>query len=251
VRAQRTATGFTLLEVVIALTILGLITGTLFAIIRGSVKGSVDIEKLQQENDQINRFIDLCRETFLALPAPAALTLTSLDPNNPTGGQQELGIAGMRTCFTFGTRPVSYSETIIGLQPDMRKPTADTGETRYILSITRTDIIPPMNAEGEYRGLQMEQWGMKPDDQERYWHPLLRGVTSLKWRFWKESTDEWLEVWEDTTLPDMVEMQLLMNGRTTPTRMVFAMPTKTLRPGSGNSSSGSTGRAAGPTPGGR
>jgi hypothetical protein len=75
---------------------------------------------------------------------------------------------------------------------------------------------------------------MQLDDQDRMWHPLIRGVTSLKWRFWKESSDEWLETWEETNLPDMVEMQLLMNGRTTPLRMVYSMPQRVLRAASGN-----------------
>jgi hypothetical protein len=222
------------MEVVIALTIMGLITGTLFAVLRGSVKGAMDIEKLQGENDQITRFVELCRETFQALPAPAALTLTSLDPNNPSGGLQELGIAGMRSCFSFGSRPVSYSETLIGLRPDTRRPTAETGEARYTLSISRADIVPPSDASGETTQLSNPEWQMQLDDQDRMWHPLIRGVTSLKWRFWKESSDEWLETWEETNLPDMVEMQLLMNGRTTPLRMVYSMPQRVLRAASGN-----------------
>ena len=50
---------FTLIEVVIGLTILTMITGTLFAIIKGSVSGAADIERVQRENDSINRFIDI------------------------------------------------------------------------------------------------------------------------------------------------------------------------------------------------
>jgi prepilin-type N-terminal cleavage/methylation domain-containing protein len=227
--------GFTLLEVVISLTILALITTTLFSIIRGSVRGSVEIEKLQQENDQVNHFIDLCRATFQALPTPAALSLKALDPSNPTGSQQELGIAGMPTCFSVGLQPVSYSETILALQPDSRKPTGESGTPRLVLSISRTDILP-VDENGDLRVTAHPEHGMQADAEDRYWLPLLRGVTSLKWRFWKEDTDEWLEEWEDTTKPDLVEMQLLMDGRTTPLRMVFALPTKTLRTSSGNRS---------------
>jgi len=43
---RRTRRAFSLLEVVIALTILAMITTTLFAIIKGSVKGASDMEAL-------------------------------------------------------------------------------------------------------------------------------------------------------------------------------------------------------------
>jgi prepilin-type N-terminal cleavage/methylation domain-containing protein len=226
--------GFSLLEVVIALTILGMITGTLFAIIRGSVKGSVDIVRLQQETDQINHLMDLCRQTFQALPASATLTLSTDDPNSPAGSLQELSITGMPTCFAVGLQPVSYKETTLGLRPDTKQPTGDNGALRYLLCLSRDDIVPPMDASGSTAYITRPELGMVQDEEERYWLPLLRGVSSLKWRFWKEDTDEWLEVWEQTALPDLVEMQLLMDGRVTPLRMVFSMPIKTLRAGSSN-----------------
>jgi hypothetical protein len=223
---------FTLLEVVIALTILGLISATLFGLIRGSVKASVDIVKLQQENDQVNRWVELCRATFLAMPAPAALTLKALDPNNPAGSQQELGITGMPTCFSVGLQPVSYSETIIALKPDTRQPTGEGGVARYTLCLSRSDILP-VDEEGQVRVATDPTRGMVPDEEDRYWLPLLRGVSTLKWRFWKEDSDEWLEEWDDTDKPDLVEMQLVMDGRTTPLRMVYALPTNELRGASG------------------
>ena len=105
------------MEVVIALTILGMITGTLFAIIQGSVKGAAQIEQIQRENDAINRFLDLCRKTFTTLPSTATLELTLLDPNSPASGQ-ELTISGSPNCFGFGINPISYKDTILGLRPD-------------------------------------------------------------------------------------------------------------------------------------
>ena len=48
---RRCRGAFTLIEVVIGLTILAMITGTLFAIIRGAVSGAADIERLQREKE--------------------------------------------------------------------------------------------------------------------------------------------------------------------------------------------------------
>lgn len=223
----RSCRAFSLLEVVIALTILAMITTTLFAIIKGSVKGASDIERLQRENDQINRFLELVRQTFQGLPGSAQLTLTAL--GQTAGSGQELTIAGVPTCFGFGLSPTSYEDTIIGLRPDLVKPTTDEdGLPRYTLSISRQDIIP----QTDENGMSLQQSAdsvLAADEEGRYWMPLLPGVVLLQWKFFKESTDEWLEEWEDSTWPDMIEMQLQMEGRTVPLRMVWATPETKLR----------------------
>jgi hypothetical protein len=161
----------------------------------------------------------------------STLSLTLLDANVPEG-PQELGIAGMPTAFSYGLNPVSYQETVIGLRPDLANPTTETGTPRYVLSITREDIIPETDA-GTAAVSGLGDATHMADEQGRYWMPLLPNVANLHWRFFKESTDEWLEEWESTTPPDLVEIQLLMVDRVTPLRLVYALPEKTLRAGSG------------------
>lgn len=233
-----TSSGFSLLEVVIALVILGMISTTLFAIIRGSVKGAGDIERLQRENDQINRFLELCRYTFQSLPVSATLTLELID-SNVNDGPQELGIAGVPICFAFGPNPVSYQETIIGLRPDLVQPTSEDGTPRYHLSISRADIIP-QTSDNEMVIQQAAEALNVADEQGRYWMPLLPNVANLHWRFFKESTDEWLDEWSESSLPDLIEIQLLMEGRVTPLRLVFALPITTLREGRGQPAQSTT-----------
>lgn len=237
-RRQRLSSGFSLLEVVIALVILGMISGTLFAVIRGSVKGAFEVQRLQRENDQINRFLELCRYTFQSLPVSATLTLELVD-SNVAEGPQELGIAGVPTCFAFGPNPVSYQETIIGLRPDLITPTAEDGTPRYDLAISRADIIP-QTSDNEMVIQQAAEALNVADEEGRYWMPLLNKVSNLHWRFFKESTDEWLDEWSESNLPDLIEIQLLMEGRITPLRLVFALPQKTLREGRGQPASSTT-----------
>jgi prepilin-type N-terminal cleavage/methylation domain-containing protein len=226
-----TENGFSLLEVVIALTILAMISTTLFAIIKGSVKGASDIERTQRENDQINRILDICRVTFQTMPASATLTLKQLDSSG-LSSEQELAIAGVPTCFGFGMSPTSYEETVIGLRPDVRQPTADDGTARFMLCITRKDILGTSADKNQTTvfstGLD-EHPEYAPDDQQRTWMPLLAGVTMMKWRFFKDSTDEWLEEWSSSKWPDLIELQLQMEGRALPMRMVWAVPETQLR----------------------
>ena len=223
--------GFSLIEVVIGMTILAMITASLFGIIKGSVKGAADVEKLQRENDQVNRFVEQCRLTFETMPASATLTLLSMD-QSPTG-QQELKISGVPSCFPFGANPISYEDTSIGLRPDLVKPMSE-GENpmpRFILGVTRKDIIPQTSD----TTVSVQQASLGPDaadEQGRYWMPLLPSVVGLQWEFYKESTKEWLPEWSTTQWPDLVKMHLTMEGRLQPLTMTFAPPELKLRPAS-------------------
>lgn len=224
---RRGVAAFSLLEVVIALTILAMITTSLFAIIKGSVKGASDIERVQRENDQLNRFLELCRLTFQTMPSSATLTLKSIDANNAASGQ-ELSIAGVPTCFGFGLTPTSYEETVIGLRPDTIHPTAEDGSPRFDLAITRKDIIP-QTSDNQMSIQQSVSGALATDEQGRSWLPLLPGVVLLQWQFFKDSTDEWLPEWSSSKWPDLIELKIQMEGRSQPMRIVWATPETQLR----------------------
>lgn len=231
------------MEVVIALTILGMITGTLFAIIQGSVRAASQIEQLQRENDGINRFLDLCRKTFTTLPSTATLTLTALDPNNPASAAQELTISGSTHCFSFGINPITYEDTILGLRPDPNGAVDQNGLPLQYLSLSREDLIP--EKDDNNMALRQETTGLAaPDEQGRYWMPLLPDVVQLKWRFYKEDDETWLEEWDDSDWPALIEVQLLMRDRTTPIRMVYSVPTIKIVAGTGTTTT-ATGSTSG------
>ena len=230
--------GFTLIEVIIGLTILTMITGTLFAIIKGAVRGAADIERVQRENDSINRFIELCRQTFQTMPSTATLTLKITEETDPL--MQELTITSAPHCFGFGTSVTSYKDSIIGLRPDtVLSNSTETNLARYNLSLSREDLIP-RTSDNELAIQQEENSPTAPDDEGRYWMPLLSGVTGLSWRFYKQTDDTWEDEWSDSKWPDLIEMTLAMDGRTQPLRAVFSVPILSLRTGSTRSNSGTT-----------
>jgi len=241
-KAERHARAFTLIEIVIAMTILGMITGTLFALIQGSVRGAAEIERIQRENDSINRFLDLCRRTFTTMPSTATLTLTLLDPNSPTTSGQEITISGAPHSFGFGFNPLSYKDTILGLRPDPNAVTDQNGALLNYLCLSREDLIPQTDANG--MALRQETTGLSaPDEQGRYWMPLLPEVVSVKWRFYKENDQTWLEEWDDSEWPALIDIQLVMKDRTLPIRMVYSVPTIKLVVGTSTTST-NTGSSA-------
>ncbi|WP_269724120.1 PulJ/GspJ family protein [Verrucomicrobium spinosum] len=248
--SRASAGGFTLLEMIMALTLLALLSGMVFGIVRVSVRTAVDTRQIQQENDEVNRYVALCRHMFQNLPVTAILSLKVTETATPP--IQELTISGAPEAFSYGYSPMSYKDTILGIRPDYAATeSAETnpqGTRLYYLGLSREDIIPTQVGQSAGVTRAAGDGLAAPDDQGRYWMPLLSGVVSLNWRFYKQDEDVWEEEWEDTDLPPLVEMNLLLKDRTLPLRAVFALPTTklteanaALRPSTSSSSSTQTG----------
>lgn len=248
--SHRRRSAFTLIEVVIGITILSMITATLFAIIRGSVRGASEIEHIQRESDSMNRFIELCRRTFATLPSTATLSLKIVQSTEPV--IQELTIAGSPDCFPFGSNPITTKDTILTLRPYPDALVDDNQKPLNHLSLSREDLIPQT---GDMKsGIQQTTTGIyAPDTQGRYWMPLLPDVVSFKWRFYVEKEETWYEEWSKSKWPDLIEAQLIMKNRTLPVRMVFSVPVLTIvagrapagNGGGGNQPVGATGGGGG------
>ncbi len=241
---------FTLIEVVIGMTILSMITVTLFAIIRGSMRGAAEIEQLQRESDSVNRFIDLSRKTFASLPATATLRLKLVQNTEPV--IQELTITGSPDCFPFGLNPITLKDTILSLRPHPDGIVDDNQMPLNYLSLFREDLIP--QTDDRQGGIRQETTGLyAPDEEGRYWMPLLPDVVSFKWRFYVEKDETWSEEWKKSEWPDLIEAELVLKNRTRPIRMVFSTPVLALSPGrtsSRSSTSSPTTTGTAPTSGG-
>jgi len=229
--------GFTLIEVVIGITILSMITVTLFAIIQGSMRGASEIEQLQRESDSVNRFIDLSRRTFSTLPSTATLALTLVQNTEPI--IQELTITGSPDCFPYGLNPITLKTTTLRLRPHPDGLVDDNNMPLHYLSLSRDDLIPK-TADSQQSGIQQDVTGLyAPDEEGRYWMPLLPDVVSFKWRFYTEKDDTWVEEWSKSTWPDLIEGLLVLKNRTLPIRMVFTAPVLTITAGRTPTTTGS------------
>jgi hypothetical protein len=213
---------------VIGITILSMITATLFAIIRGSVRGAAEIEHLQRESDSVNRFIDLTRRTFTTLPSTATLTLKLVQNTEPI--IQELTISGAPDCFPFGMNPISLKDTILRIRPHPDGLTDTNQMPLHYLSLSREDLIP--QTDDRQTGIREATTGLyAPDEEGRYWMPLLPDVVSLKWRFYVEKEETWYEEWSKSQWPDLIEAQFVLKDRTLPIRMVYTVPVITITAG--------------------
>lgn len=214
--------GFTLLEVVIAVTILALVTGSIYGLLRQSVMAAADLEAAEKQDQAIHHFIELCRATLESLPGEATLTAELIEEGTMS---QELTLSGVFDAFSFGEDPVSESDTVLGLQP-YELPSGEEPETPlYSVAITREDFAP----QGEDGEMAIRVGGndefFAPDEEGRYWLPLLPAVSMLQWQFWDEEEELWIETWDDAeTRPLMVELQLQPSSRSLPIRVVYDIP---------------------------
>ncbi len=252
--SHRRRSAFTLIEVVIGITILSMITATLFAIIRGSVRGAAEIEHIQRESDAVNRFIELSRRAFATLPSTAALTLKLVQNTEPI--IQELTIAGSPDCFPFGLNPITLKDTTLRTRAHPDGLTDSNEMPLHYLSLSRDDLIP--QTDDRQTGNRQSTTGLyAPDEEGRYWMPLLPDVVSLKWRFYVEKEETWYEEWSKSAWPDLIEAQLVLKDLMLPIRMVYSVPVITLQAGrapttnsNATSNSGTTNGATQPATGG-
>ena len=71
--SRKARSGFSLLELTIALAILSLIAGSVYAVLRGTIEEADLLRQEQSRQQEIDGFVELCRRTFRMLPAQATL----------------------------------------------------------------------------------------------------------------------------------------------------------------------------------
>ena len=261
-RRRKTRGGFSLFEIVIALAILGLLTGTLFGIVWKVGDASEEIRTFDMRDEQISRFLGLMRQSIESLPSGATMDLT---PPEETGtGFHELKISGAPTAFHFGDKLIGDGDTVIGLRPQAEPERdaafADVADSPalYEIAISREDFAPS-DSDGDGMVFRAgDDAFLQADEEGRYWLPVLGGVTELTWRFWDDEQRDWIDLWEeDDRMPELLELSLDDRYRPAPIRVVFEVPKHLSEPPaaqqpaqSGATSSGTSGTSAPQPPGG-
>lgn len=220
----RRNSGFTLIEILIGVTILAVITGSIFLVMTTSVRSAIELERSQQSDMATFHFIDLCRDTLERLPSDAGLTCEVVDEANMI---QELVIGGVPAAFSFGEDPVADPESTltISLRIDETAEPENSNEPVYHVAISREDFAPEAEA-GELAIRQgADDEFFQQDEDGRYWLNLLPEIASMQWRFWNDDEEIWEDFWDDENeRPQMIEMQLRAHGRESAMRFVFDIP---------------------------
>ncbi len=228
---RRRQLGLTLLEVVVSLAILSLLSTAIYSIIIGAVDATASLAAIESENRRINAFLEQSRSAFAHFPQGASAELKIIE-SEPL--RQELTLRGVTNAFIWGPQG-SWEQPAVTLTPrpwpesrlkTLTNTSASTTPPRHsslAMSVpdffrTNPDGTPlhdsPLQSP---TGNQLTE----PDEKGRFWMDLIPDVQSVTWRFWDPSAKKWLDH-SGPTRPILVEIQILLPGRTHPVRAVFA-----------------------------
>lgn len=192
--------GFTLFEVIMALMILGLLSGAVYSISSAALEASKSVITEQTSARRLEAFLRITREAFLNLPADAALFLRI---SKPSSGAPMPELVFAETSGTFGVPSLGGGSLILAA-----RARADGSRTFSILRVP-----------SEIDASAMDRLIAKGD-----WISLLPGVNRVAWYFF--NGNEWLEEWpQGSGRPQLVRLQFFydpMGG--TPIEVQFWIP---------------------------
>jgi prepilin-type N-terminal cleavage/methylation domain-containing protein len=176
--AQR---AFTLFEVILALMILGLLSGAVYSITTAALEATKATMAEQAGARRLEAFVRTTRDAFLNLPADAQLFLR-IAKSSSGAPVPELVFA--ETSGTFGMASLGGGSMILSA-----RPRADGTRAFSILRV-------PANVQGLDYDRLIESGS---------WMPLLPGVEKVVWTFLRQG--EWLEEWpEGSGRPESVRL---------------------------------------------
>jgi prepilin-type N-terminal cleavage/methylation domain-containing protein len=241
-RLKTSANAFTLLEVILALTILSLITGTIYAIVGGSTQATIEIQAIQKENRRGKAFIEQLRRMFATMPANGQIELR-VNEQDPL--LQELVVRNVPDAFLFGEKPVrDQQEITLALRrpefppalvaegkvaapavqkPDPNNPSGDAAESDiFYLGLSSPDFFAKKDAKSGANLLPEENPMLVKDEKGRYWMELLPELAGLQWHVWDAGKKQWIEK-AGAGKPQRLQLSLYQKGRTTPHIIIFEL----------------------------
>ncbi len=192
--------GFTLLEVTVAMAILVIIAGSIFAVLRGTISEVSVLSEEQSRQQEIDGFIELCRKTFRMLPAEASLEGRVRQDSGAV--LPEILIRKAPESLAWGKVEDYDTISVIGLRPQIGGHFS-LGLLR--VSDPKNPLVDPVIAS-------------KAED----WLTLIPDVSKIEWRYYDARSAMWMDILPaGSGRPAAIEMKLLLPGDDDPLVVVF------------------------------
>jgi len=217
---------FSLFEIVVAMAILGLISGSVFSILWQAGDTAAEVRELDRRDEEVTRFLALLRETIENLPPDGTLEMKPAEET--ASGYPELVVGNSATAFLFGETIGSSEEAVISLRPGKENA---GGEPTFDIAISRSDFAPEDTTGSGMTFRAGADDLLQADEEGRYWLPLLTGVSTAGWNYWDEDQEIWLEEWTDgDRMPVLLAFSFDDSYRPAPLRVVFEVPEHVSNP---------------------
>lgn len=176
-----TPSAFTLFEVILALMILGILSGAIYTITSAALESTKTTLVEQTSIRRLEAFARITRDAFLNLPADGKLFLRM---GKSAAGAPAPELVFSATSGAFGISSLGGGSLILSA-----KPQSDGTRTFSILRIPR-----------DVQGIEYDRL-----IQDGGWIHLLPGVERVQWSFWHQ--DEWMQEWpEGSERPALVRL---------------------------------------------
>ncbi len=213
----RSRSGFTLLEMVVALAVFVIIIAGVFAIAQGSMELSSDMSVAQERSMIRQNFIEFLRESFRRLPGDADITLAVKAQRGayvPT-----ISVFNGGDAFTPG--PAISPDASVDLFADEMPG----GYLRVGLRLVDADETSQRrNALGPAAPPQRRSSGAKAVVL-----PLIDRVGRFEWQFYDSQQQKWTNNWKGPGRPLFAELQFALDDGDV-SRAVFWIPPVMKRP---------------------
>jgi len=165
---------FTLLEVTLAMGILVLLAGALYAMVDASIRGTSELEIRENRSQQLSGFLALCRKTFHSLPAAALVQARVVQQ----GGSYvpELIFRNAPGLFLWGDDKNASISTILGVRPQVGGLS-----NLSILQDSEDQISSYLNG----------------GTAKRPWLVLMPDLKKVEWRFYDPRAQIWMQEWKE------------------------------------------------------
>ena len=203
--------GFTLLELVIAIALLGMLVGMVMSTANTSLRLGNDVAKSQNEEMLHQAFIDLLDSRFTSLPGN-----TRFDVKVTDSGQQYLSTITLQNVplgFTWGEQ--ERTAKAFTMETVRRR----SGYLDIVLSYYENEILEDSAATDQ----SLSALAKEPFAQLT----LLEDVRYFEWRFLDGTSMEWRYDWDiQGRLPLQIELVMAFGAQGKEIRQIFWLPPK-------------------------
>ncbi len=200
---------FTLLEVALAVMIIGLTSIGVFGFVKSTLRGvSASVEDVEMQLE-VERVVELVQEELYSLPARGQAMLTGKffkngDTNFDSMEWRSRGGSGLLTTAATGEYRVQ-----IRIQP------LKGDESKYEIGFWRRPALLD-TAGGLVQG---------GSDKDETWVPLIKGAKSLTLRYWEPRLGQLVNQWQDqSSRPTFVVIGIEREGDENPYEAWLAVP---------------------------
>lgn len=212
---KKSRSGFTLLEIVIALLMIGLLFGMVFSTSRAALDLGNNIVKTQNEEMLHQAFFDLLEKRFTTIPGNTRLNLKVTD--TASHYLSDLTLENVPLSFTWGNQ--ERTAKAVQLSTVMRR----SGFLDIVLRYYENPILDETSSEGTGSGFKSSSTEEAPFAEIT----LLTDVRYFEWRVLDPTQLEYQYDWEETgKLPIQLELTCAFGADGEPMRHVFWIPPK-------------------------